>query len=282
MILLSCSLREENPLLMSRIRKKFNSFRDFFFWSFGERNENERFNDKKLGNSLSAVLRFFSAKSLILAQPFKKSKTNFFSKIFIPIFLHSPVIFFGTAAVNRDEIAKILPNFFSLAFFKNIAIKIKERFINIILTFLGKITAFEAFASSSSDKTNKNKINSFSYLYQTENDQKKKSFSLFHGFFKNWNSFSFSVANIVLPSPTYVETISFFINLEGRIRLSKKILGIYKYVFADWEVLQFFSLILTTLKWNFSVIESLFQSFTYFFSVLLLIPVVFFILLQDF
>ena len=132
---------------------------------------------------MSAVLRFFSAKSLILAQPYKKSKNNCFGKIFIPIFLHSPVILFGTAAVNRDEIAKILPNFFSLAFFKNIAIKIKERFVNIILTFLGKITAFEAFTSS--EKTNKKKINSFYYLYQTENEQKNPSFCLFHGFFKN-------------------------------------------------------------------------------------------------
>lgn len=265
MILLSCSLREENPLLMSRISKKFNSFKDYFFWSFGEREENEKIKAKGLGNSLEAVLRFFAAKSLILTQPFKKSKNSFFSKIFIPIFLHAPVILFGTAAVNRDEIAKILPNFFSLAFFKNIAIRIKEKFVNIILTFLGKITAFEAFTST--EKQKKNKSNTFSYLYQTEKNEINPSFCLFHGFFKNWNSFSFSAANIVLPSPTYVETITFFINLEGRIRLSKKIVGIYKYVFADWEVLQFFSLILSTLKWNFSVIEGLFQSFTNFFLI---------------
>ena len=265
---------------MSRIRKKINSFRDFFFWSFGERGENEKFHDQKLGNTLDAVLSFFSAKSLVLTKLFKRSKNNSFSKIFIPIYLHSPVIFFGTAAVNRDEIAKILPNFFSLAFFKNIAIRIKERFVNIILTFLGKITALEAFTSTEKRKINQKKA--FSYLYQTENNQKNPSFCLFHGFFKNWSSFSFSVANIVLPSATYVETIAFFINLEGRIRLSKKILGVYKYVFADWEILQFFSLILTSLKWNFSVIDSLFQSFGKFFSFLLLIPVDFFILLRVF
>lgn len=133
----------------------------------------------------------------------------------------------------------------SLYFFVNKLFNIKYynwRPFAVVSLYLGRISAFEVGflpGINSAYSTIKSKANSLFYLcgvdtYPNINDN---SFIIYQGSFKT-NSLLFNKANLIFPVSSYVERNSIYLNLEGRLRFTKKVITPFKFVFSDFEIMR--------------------------------------------
>ena len=113
--------------------------------------------------------------------------------------------------------------------------------LNIVTPYLGKISSFEVgfLPGINSNFLSSFKKSSLSYLIGVDNYNKvtENSFVVYQGPIKT-NSVLFNKANIILPISTYTERDSTYINLEGRLRFTKKVITPFKFVFSDSDVVR--------------------------------------------
>jgi len=108
-------------------------------------------------------------------------------------------------------------------------------YLNIVSPYLGRISTHEVGAlpginNSSSIISNKALI----YLAGVDNYMiaGSGSFLVYQGIFKT-NNFLFSQANLIFPTTSFVERSSSFLNIEGRLRFTKKVIIPFKFIFSD-------------------------------------------------
>lgn len=95
---------------------------------------------------------------------------------------------------------------------------------------LGLLSGINSFFSFSNSVKS---ISNFSLLCGVDNFKfNDKSFLVYLGFFKA-NNFLLNRANIILPVSTYMERVSTFLNLEGRLRIARKAIIPFKSILHD-------------------------------------------------
>jgi len=65
----------------------------------------------------------------------------------------------------------------------------------------------------------------------------KNTFFVYHGIFKNTN-FLFNNANLILPAISYIERVATYLNIEGRIRRTKKVIIPFKFMFTEFDIVK--------------------------------------------
>lgn len=91
-----------------------------------------------------------------------------------------------------------------------------------------------------------------------------KTFLIYQGYFKHTHTL-YDYANIILPVSTYVERSISYLNVEGRLRMAKKIISSYRLVLNDLEVLK--GLFLSKKQYishNFSILADFYNTLNYF------------------
>lgn len=116
--------------------------------------------------------------------------------------------------------------------------KLSFKHLGFVSMFLGRLSCLELaalgnFNSVSSNFTYRKNLSNFSFLCAVDNiNVSSQSFLVYLGFFKAHN-FIISKSNIILPVTTYIEKISSFLNLEGRLRIGKKSVIPFRTVFSE-------------------------------------------------
>lgn len=224
-LLLGTNPRLESPLLNSRLRKNYlNSNNSLKVYSLGLSLDFLTYPVLNLGNSLKSLSLLCEGKFNLLREILfnKMSYFNEFQSLFF-----KPSIFLGMFLLNRVDFSDI---FNSLSFFIKNYIKSEFRSLNILSNNLGRLSSFElGFIPSVYSKFSYNfskSIKSFCFFVGVDDFifKSKDSFLVYQGSFRD-TVLSFKKADLIFPVSTYVERISFFINLEGRIRNTKKVLS---------------------------------------------------------
>ncbi len=248
LIVLFCTnLRMEVPLLNSRLRKNYDyvSGKNLLIYSLGLGLDYQNIPIKNIGNYYFELIK---GKILVF--------NKIFSEIFSLVFLKKldrkknfkSLFLIGESVYSELNVKSIFRSFFLNNFFNNFV-------LNVIPTFLGKITCNEFAYNSAKNKSDvSNKLN-FYYLCGVDIIPKIGN-CLYQGFFKNWGNF-FSKINLILPSLTYLEQNALYLNLEGKIKFNKKVLVSSKIKYSDWEILQYINLNKLNFKnWNLVKIAS--------------------------
>jgi hypothetical protein len=224
LIVLFCTnLRMEVPLLNSRLRKNYDyvSGKNLLIYSLGLGLDYQNIPIKNIGNYYFELIK---GKILVF--------NKIFSEIFSLVFLKKldrkknfkSLFLIGESVYSELNVKSIFRSFFLNNFFNNFV-------LNVIPTFLGKITCNEFAYNSAKNKSDvSNKLN-FYYLCGVDIIPKIGN-CLYQGFFKNWGNF-FSKINLILPSLTYLEQNALYLNLEGKIKFNKKVLVSSKIKYSD-------------------------------------------------
>jgi hypothetical protein len=235
----------EAPLLHSRLRKNFLAGEHpFLCFSFGVPLEPSSFPIFSLGHSLKNLRAFMEGRSGFWSRLLFDSTSIFCKSLDVPLTLYDKCSFFiGAAFLHRRDCAFI---FNSVTSFMHQHRKVFYFSFNVVSPFLGRISTFELGAlpgvhgASCLAKPYRNK--SFLYLLGTD-AQAYGSTSLAHGFTVYQGSFFehssfFDSVHLLLPVSIYVERVSSFINMEGLFRRTSKAITPYRFIYADWEILQ--------------------------------------------
>jgi len=145
-----------------------------------------------------------------------------------------PKIFLGSSVLNRVDGSSIYNAVASVfgRIFKN---SISSAYLNVVFYQLGKISANEIGLSGVNSSFSIDNKLSFFYLCGVDNfyiNNNGASLLIYQGIFKA-NNFLFGRANLVFPTTSIYERNSSFINIEGRLRFTKKVITPFKFIFSD-------------------------------------------------
>lgn len=271
-LLIATNLRLENPLLNMRLRKNYiKRGPELIILSFGLTIDYSTYPVLNIGNSFSSLFRFFEGKhthcSLLLFNGFKK--VNIFPSLlkvwnykscrnfeFVyddvgyayykkPI---NPYILVGSSIYNRIDSKNVInaTSWYTswLLNYSYSNIDKNKTYYNIISDSLGRLTSLEL---------------GFNKLNRTKIEQKSLYYFLGAAdlFSSNLNTNSFVISqtyfapvsteeqfiNLLLPVSTYSERVSTYLNMEGRIRLTKIAVTPYKSVLSDLEIIRILMLL---------------------------------------
>jgi len=105
--------------------------------------------------------------------------------------------------------------------------------LNIVTPYLGFLSAAEVgfFPGINSYSTKKKKL--FSYFSGVfDYNLLNNNFIVYQGFFKS-STFLFTKANLIFPTSSFTERNSTYLNVEGRLRQSKKVVIPFKFLFSE-------------------------------------------------
>lgn len=207
--------RLEVPLLNSRLRKNYINNFDFKAFSIGLGVNHLTFPVIHLGISIKKIILFLEGKVFNKSLYFNDFiSLSFFNK---NKNIKNLNIFFGVSFLNTINSSNLYLCFFNIT--KN---------LNVINRFSGRINLNELGLSISFNKFNF--FNSFNYFCNNDLDSfnfncltKNKSFNIYQGLFFHKSLLDFF--NLILPVLTYFETVTCYLNLEGRFRNSSKIIS---------------------------------------------------------
>ena len=163
--------------------------------------------------------------------------------------------------LNRLDSSYILLSIINL--FNNLNYFTYEN-INIIPRFLGRISAFE-FNILPGKHSNMllNKYNTLTFNHYCGIDfdivkifnLTRNNLNIYQGFF-NINIFVFFIW-LILPVTLFTESYLFYYNLEGRFRMTKKVISVSSKIFDDWKIFHLLFFVKEILlKNNFSLINN--------------------------
>lgn len=215
---------------------------------------------------------------LVLEGKFNFLREIFFNKLgyFNEILnLYSkPAIILGMFLLNRIDFNGI---FNSVSFFISKYVKTDFRALNILSNNLGRLSAFELnflpSVHSNFSYNLKNIKKSFSFFCGVDDfifNNNQDNFIVYQGSFRD-SVLSFKNANLIFPVSTFVERISYFINIEGRIRNTKKVLSKITEVsnFTDVEIFNALFVYLKQVKLdNFSKLSNFYFIMSFFSNVI--------------
>jgi hypothetical protein len=223
-LLVNTNLRLELPLLNSRLRKNYlNNSIAFKSYAIGFFNEFLGYPIISLGITNLSLLKFFFGRSdffkCLLSSSYSfnlflinYSKSNLKKNI---------TIFLGNLALI--QLSNSIYNLFlsSLRYLNNV-------FFYSLFDYLGRITMFEL--SFGIGKRLLFSKSDFIYSCCDQKNTNKTNFTVYHGSFFLDLIFRF---NLYLPASFAIERQGFFLNCEGRYRLTREIIKISSAVYAD-------------------------------------------------
>lgn len=255
LLLIAINPRLEIPLLNSYLRKNYLNNFNFKVYSIGYALDYLTYPVINLGSSIKNLYKFLMGLNLI---------SNYF--LINDYYNHyyfniknslSFYLFIGSSNILRSDKDSLLNSLF--IFFTQFKLPINN--INIVNRHLGRISLNEVGFSTGVKVRSKllsinNSLNFLLGLDQFKQLEKKKGIlNVYQGFF--YISNFFDKINLILPTSIYVEHSSFFINLEGRLRITNKAITPFKFIFFDTNVIESFSILIVSLyKDNFSIINN--------------------------
>jgi len=249
--------RLESPILNSRLRKLYLLNDTLKFYGFGVNNSYLNLPLQVYGNSVFKLI--FILKSKIGFN--KEVLFNFYNYSIFNNFLKKDkfIFFFGINFFNffkSSDFLKLFRTWINKNFFLNVA---------VIFPFVGYLSFFEYNNSLKSFLLNKfnfvyfSNVDEFSFL---NNFSKSDCYLTYNGqFFDNGAKNS----NLIVPSFTFFESDSEYLNIEGRVRKSLRVLSSSYNLILDFDFFTF----LNTFKDlyilnNFSIFKNWAKIFKYF------------------
>jgi len=222
------------PLLNSRLRKNYLSTNKLLsIYSVGLAIDHLTYPVINLGNSITTLKRLIEGKNYFLKDLLFKDFINLAFLNFKFQYQASPKIFLGGSVLNRVD-GFSLYNSITSSFSNILKNFVSNSYLNIVNYQLGKISTSEIGLSSINYDFSVNHKLAFSYLCGVDNFYLNNgaSFLVYQGIFKA-NNFLFGKADLVLPTTSCYERNASFINIEGRLRFTKKVLTPFKFIFSD-------------------------------------------------
>lgn len=269
---LGLNLRTEVPLLVTRLRKSFlNNDKFLMSFSFGLSIDYLSFPVINFGNNLLFFKRFLEGK-IFFSNLYLLNDFFSFSFLNVKDLLFDKFSFFlGTSFLLRLDSNLLFESFkvfFSYFYGKVIKIfDILKYSFNIVSNYLGRISCFEFgfLPGIRSSSYKKRKKFSFLYLLGTDNFKAfKADFVVFQGSF---NDFIIpSLVFLVFPVSIYIEKLSIYLNIEGRLRFANVV---NPQGYSDLDIciaLYFFKLLFVPN--NFSVFSNFYFLLNFFFCLI--------------
>ena len=245
-ILVGSNLRLESPLLCSRIRKLYlNQDYDLPVFSFGLNISYLTFPVYNIGNGINSLVKFVNGKHPIINSFFSgKFASDWFFCFNNISFYTKPLILLGTSILYRMDNIAIINTLFNFIKLNKAFINANWNCFNVVSTNLGLLTSLELGLSSPIKYGQKNFIyicgtDKFDYSYSNFGS---KNFIVYQGPFIGSTNI-FNHINLELPSATFTEMNSTYINLEGRYRLAAQAVTPFKQVRTDIEIITALSII---------------------------------------
>ena len=235
-LLIGTNLRTELPLLNSRIRKNYLlTNKQLPVFSIGLALDYLSFPVKNLGNSFLNFKSLLQGKNYFLKELLFK---DFISCAFLNfkfISVAYPKIFLGSSLLNRIDNLAILASIRQTFFNLNIGTD-SSSYLSVVSPFLGRLSASEVgFFPGINTKVLSTHDLMFSYLCGVDNislNNNSANFLVYQGLFKP-NDYLFSKVNLILPTTSFIERNATFLNIEGRLRYTKKVIIPFKFIFSD-------------------------------------------------
>jgi len=273
-LLIGTNLRLELPLINARVRKNFlNINKTFIIYSFGLAVDYLTIPVKNFGSSLKSFKSFVEGK-LNVAKDFVFS--NYLNLDFLNFKYNAvlnPVFFVGQSLLTRHDadtalnaILYIIKNFFETNVWRS---------LNVVSQYLGSLSTYELGFSGGIFNT-RYFANSFLHLSSVNKINIPvvgESFIVYQGFYES-SDYVFTKANLILPVLAYSERASTYINIEGRLRFSKRVIMTFKLLHNDFEIIK--GLLLHSRNYfshNFSILSN-FQNLNFFRNLLAYKPLV--------
>lgn len=245
------NIRTEAPLLCSRLRKSFISGdHPFLCFAFGGSLDYVSFPIFSLGNSLRSVKNFMEGRHNFWSD-FVFTPESVLGKALNVNFsiFEKCSIFVGASFFNRKDCCFIME---ALGYFMQEHKDLFRFSWNVVAPFLGRISAFELGALPGIHGSQNLVVNrakgSFLYLVGTGavpfsgldlTFSKASSFVVYQGSFFEDSAF-FNYVDLILPVSIYTERVSTYINVEGRVRRTRKAITPSRLIATDREILQAF------------------------------------------
>jgi hypothetical protein len=238
-LLVQLDMRQESPLLFTRIRKSFiNNFDSFTIFSLGVFCDYSTFPIFHIGSRSIDFLNLFTGKFYSFAKFFHKDFLSFkFLNINLGFYCKFNIFTGCSLLYRRDSFSYQEQIYFFRSFLTK---KFGGNLVcthNIVSNYLGKLSCFEnnLLPGINYFKFHSNKKNELFYCIGTNIFSyyvKKSTLIFYQGFFNvpDINVF------LYFPSSIFTERFSSFINLEGRLRRSVKSVVSNTFVFDDTDI----------------------------------------------
>lgn len=257
LILVGTNPRVEAPLFDLYIQKNVLNNNNFKVYSIGLNYINLTYPIINFANSMKNLINIINGQLLVNKYfLFKNYYNNYLftnnKKLQLQFIL-------GSYAINRLDTNAIIK---TLLILKN-KINIISNF-NILQRNIGKINYLEInLKNLNIYKLNKN-IKKFNYLIGIDNyNLNKNNYNIYQGYFFITNLFK--NINLILPTSIYTEQITSYLNLEGRYRITNKIITPYKFIFEDHNIIKSLSIFsIKFYKNNFSILYNFYNVFNWF------------------
>lgn len=221
-LLIGVNPRLEVPLLNARLRKNYLNNFNFKVFSIGLGLSYLTYPVINLGSSIKTLLLFLEGKLF--------SKKFYLNDFFLSNYLNKKNllnlnIFFGTSFLDH----------FNLSFLYSYFLKLTNN-IGLINRFMGRMTFSELNLTSNFEKLNFFK-KSFNFFCNVDldlfffNNKLLDSFNIYQGIF--YHSFLSFYFDLILPVTNYLEDYLSYLNLEGRIRSTNKIVSCNSKVWSE-------------------------------------------------
>lgn len=241
-ILIGTNLRMELPLLNSRIRKSWiNSNYSLVIYSFGLSLDYLTFPVLNINNNVFSLFQFFQNKHNLCLKIFK-NKANYLNLLLI----NYPYFFIGLSILNRID-----SNSFCFAlqnYVNNFLLKLST--ISVVSPFLGRLSSLEFNLNKKIKKSYKNTFiylsNVFDHKFLNLNLLESDSnFIVFSGSFKDHFFFN---SNLIFPIPIFTETVSTYLNIEGRLRGTQVAISLKNQLYNEYQIFRYLY-VLSNLKY---------------------------------
>jgi len=254
--------RLESPILNSRLRKLYLLNDNLKFYGFGVNSSYLNLPLKIYGNSIKNLIIILKSKFIFN----KDILFSFFNYSIYNNFLKKDqfIFFFGVSffsQINSSNFFNLFCNWINKNFFYNVA---------VIFPFVGYLSFFEYNSGLNKFFFNKN---NFIYLSNVDDINFINSFSNLNNFCVYNGSFfdeGAQISNIIIPTFTFFENDYEFLNIEGRVRKSLRVLSSSYNLISDFDFFNFLiifkNLYVVT---NFSIFKNWARIFK-FFDILLL------------
>lgn len=269
-LLLNTNLRLEHPLINSRLRKNFlKRSKELLVLSFGQAINYAGYPVTNLGANLKIFLQFIQGKYYYFTNIFFNSlsfRSLSFFNIFYPFHLRTVILVGSSSLAFRVDFKG---SFLAALYFSNLLSKhsfTTKNIFNVLSNNLGEIS-FKELALGGPNKRNFYSKKVLRYylatnsLFSTESQQ---DFSVFQG---SHLPKLHNIKSIVLffPATNYVERTSTYLNLLGRLRLTKVAVASPVSILSDLEIFRLLILLKKRLvPHNFSFFPNFYETTEFF------------------
>ena len=270
-ILLNTNVRLENPLINSRIRKNYlkskgNPAKMFTVISFGQAINYSGYPVNNLGNNPQNFLSFIQGKyyffNNLFFNPQRFMSLSFFN-VFLPFHLRPMLLAGGTPLAFRRDVANVIRAAMIFTQILERHVFLTHHKFNLMSSHLGELS-FKEIAASSHPRISS--PNTLTYYLGTTHltNLKNNSFIVYQNSHLPLNSANIKCPLLMLPTTTYTERVSTYINLEGRIRTTKVALASNPSILSDTEVIRLLNILKKkTLGHNFSFLDNFYESMAF-------------------